>query len=90
MFHIPKWCLIGAVLIGCGGQPPAMTPIAPSSLSLDQWRQLPVQQKYAPETLQVLRSSDPKLADERAWARTMQEVVAPERVKDLPGDFQTH
>lgn len=81
--------LLAAPLSGCGSQRTAETPAAAEGpVSVEQWRELPVEEKYQPETLERLRASDPELEDERAWSRMMRDVVVPARMQDLPDDFQ--
>lgn len=76
------------LVAGCGGQPaPSPMPDAPTPLSVAQWRDLPVNEKYDEATFQRLRLHDPNLNDERTWQQFMMETVIPERTKDLPDDF---
>ena len=81
---------IAAVLSGCGGNHhtnPKSPPAAPTPLSVADWRTLPASEKYDESTFQRLKLHDPKLKDERNWARFMKETVIAERRRDLPGDF---
>ena len=56
-------------------------------LTVDEWRELPVQTKYDETTFDRLRLHDPNLKNERHWNRFMVETIIPERKKDLPDDL---
>lgn len=73
-------------LTGCGDnvKPPPPAP-ALTALSLEEWRQLPIDQKYDGATFDRLRMSDPRLQDERAWLTYMARHIIPERKQDIPG-----
>ena len=77
---------LGAI-IGCGQQPAASLSLADQPLSVEEWKSLEVAEKYAPETLDRLKASDPKLSDERHWDKFMIGVVVPERKKDIPTEY---
>jgi hypothetical protein len=83
-------CLLMACLAaGCssGSGPPSMPP-SPTPLTLAEWRELPVVEKYDDATFSRLKMNDDKLNSERAWNRFMVETIIPERKKDLPDDFK--
>lgn len=71
--------------IGCAGN---VTPPQPSSqppLTIEQWKNLPVEEKYDEAILQSLRDAAPNLRADRNWQRFLREVVLPERKRDIPG-----
>lgn len=79
--------VIGCGLAGCGGSVPQQTPrdLPPRApLSVEEWKQLPVSEKYDAASFERLRLHDPRLKSERAWDKFMAEVVVPERKKDIP------
>ena len=59
---------------------------ADEPLSIEVWNTMDVDTKYEFETLEHLRSSDPKLKSEAQWNRFMKEVVVPQRRIDIPTD----
>ncbi|WP_417744593.1 hypothetical protein [Rosistilla oblonga] len=78
-------CVLFAVLSGCGEeQPPAAPAGPPLPLSVEEWKQLPIEVKYDEATFDRLRDKDPKLQNDRNWHRFMKEVVVPERKLDIP------
>ncbi|MBI2478947.1 MAG: hypothetical protein HYV60_10035 [Planctomycetia bacterium] len=84
-------CLLSLLtLSGCDGEPSPRTvpgPLPP--LSLEEWKQLPEQEKYDEATFDRLREQDKSLQSERGWGKFMREVVVPERKKDgLPAPGQ--
>lgn len=71
--------------MGCGrepNKPRELEPLAP--LSVADWKQLPVEEKYEPETFERLKLKEPNLRSERGWRRFMITVVVPERKEDIP------
>ncbi len=79
-------CVVLAVLPGCGEeQPPAAPAGPPLPLSVEEWKQLPIEVKYDEATFDRLRDKDAKLQNDRNWHRFMKEVVVPERKLDIPG-----
>ncbi|MEQ8790305.1 MAG: hypothetical protein RIC55_28675 [Pirellulaceae bacterium] len=73
-------------VLGCFGTPTQevkeLEPKTP--LSVDEWKQLPVDVKYENDTFERLKLNDPKLKQDRAWEQFMRTVVVPERKKDIP------
>lgn len=56
-----------------------------NKLTLDQWREYKLPEKYEPEVLERLRLHDEKLKkSESAWKRYFREHVMPEMKKDFP------
>lgn len=81
--------LLGILLLifvtGCGVEvSPPQLPSELPALTLEQWKTLPVEEKYDDGTLQRLRAADEKLRSERAWQTFMKDVVMPERMIDIP------
>jgi hypothetical protein len=78
--------LMVSVCTGCGDR--SLPPSAPprlGALTIDQWKQLPIEEKYDEATFERLRQQDDKLQSDRAWNRFFRKVVIPERMKDIPG-----
>lgn len=59
-------------------------PPAPTPLSLDEWRKLPMAEKYDEAFLERVRMSKPELKSDRAWKAFMDKEILPERKKDIP------
>lgn len=78
---------LGTILLlaGCNGTEviPANPP-APTALTLDEWKMLPIPEKYDEATFERLRLSDPKLKSESVWRAFMKKEIMPERHKDIP------
>ena len=71
---------------GCGSEPSPVSPLPdPGPLTVEEWRQLPIEEKYDDGTFQRLKKHNPKLASRRLWDKFMREVVIPERKRDIPG-----
>lgn len=70
---------------GCESQPAAL-PVPPPAppITVDEWRLLDVDEKYAPETFERLQQSDPQLQTAEGWDQFMRDVVVPSRKVDLP------
>lgn len=64
--------------------PPALpTPLPP--LTVEEWKGLPIEEKYDDATFERLRDADKKLRTDRGWQKFMVDVVIPERKIDIPG-----
>jgi hypothetical protein len=74
--------VLGAV--GCGGSGSRAPEGAAAPLTVNDWKALPVDQKYAPETLERLKAGDPNLGTAEGWEAFQKNVVAPARKKDFP------
>lgn len=73
------------LLVGCKrDQTIPANPPTPSALSLDEWKKLPIPEKYDESAFERLRLADPKLKSERAWQAYMKKEIMPERNKDIP------
>ena len=73
-------------VMGCGGsrlppQPPTELP----QLTIEEWKTLPIEEKYDAATFERLREADESLSSDRAWNKFMMEVIIPERKIDIPG-----
>ena len=51
---------------------------------MTEWKQLPVEEKYQPESFERLKLNDPELRSDRAWHQFMLKLVVPEHKKDIP------
>ncbi len=78
--------LITVAAVGCGNEntPPLPMPKLPP-LTVQQWKSLPVEEKYDESTFERLREADKSIRSDRAWQRFMKVVVVPERIIDIPG-----
>jgi hypothetical protein len=70
---------------GCGKSDPAPT-AEEAPLTVEQWKELPVAEKYEPATFERLKAGDPKLADDRGWAKFTRETLLPAKKKDQPAN----
>lgn len=79
-------CLILALAVGCGGAPERtiVEASAPTPLSVEEWKTLPVQEKYDPATFERIPLADPKLKSPAAWTKFETDVIQPEFKKDHP------
>lgn len=72
---------------GCGSdhvKAPAPLP-PPTAISLDDWKKLPLEEKYDGATFERLKLNDPHLQHARNWAAFEQQYIIPERKQDIPG-----
>lgn len=73
---------------GCGDggnlKPPAPLP-PPTALTLEDWKKLPLDEKYDGATFERLKMNDPNLQHPRNWAAYEYQYIIPERKKDIPG-----
>ena len=77
--------LNASLVMGCGSSPPPPAPLAaPTALTLEEWKTLPVDLKYDGATFDRLRMNNPQLQNERAWQAYMNYYIIPERKKDIP------
>lgn len=68
---------------GCGNEPAAVTgPLPP--LTVEEWKLLPIEEKYDAGTFERLKDGDPDLKSPKAWDKFMREVIVPERKTDIP------
>jgi hypothetical protein len=76
--------LLGSILvIGCGAKHPPPAPTAP--LTIEEWKELPVDTKYEIGTLERLKEGTPKLQDDREWHQFARTVLVPAKKRELPG-----
>lgn len=82
-------CIVLTSLLACSENPqkPELPP-EPTALTVDQWKQLPISEKYDEATLDRLRMEAKNLQTGRAWKKFMNEVVMPEMKKDIPPPTQ--
>ncbi len=71
-------------VLGCGGGDVAENDGPPPQLTVEAWRELPIEEKYDEATFDRLKDADPQLKSPRAWDKFMREVVVPERKIDIP------
>jgi hypothetical protein len=69
-------------LAGCGSNSSSTKPPAP--LSVADWKAMPTDKKYTPETLERLKEGDPNLQTAEGWEAFQRTVVQPARKKDFP------
>jgi hypothetical protein len=75
------------LVVGCGEgtpKPPAPLP-PPTALTLEDWKKLPIEEKYDGATFERLKLNDPNLQHPRNWAAYEYQYIIPERKKDIPG-----
>lgn len=72
-------------LSGCGGSPQQTVIELPPKepLSVEEWKTLPVEEKYEHDAFERLRLSDSQLKSDAAWDAFMRDVIVPERKKDI-------
>ena len=78
--------VLGGVLfvLGCGGDVVDESNGPPPPLTVEAWKELPIQEKYDAATFERLKDADPKLKSPREWDKFMRGVVVPERKVDIP------
>lgn len=78
-------CLLLISLLACSEEKQKVSlPPEPTALTVEQWRELHVNEKYDEATLDRLRMEEKSLKSGRAWKKFMEEVVMPEMKKDIP------
>lgn len=83
--HVGLSLVLLTLATGCQkSQPTIVEPSAPSALSVEEWHQLPVEEKYDPSSFERLRLN-PQLKSEAAWQKFFKGTVVVERKKDIPG-----
>lgn len=73
--------------LGCGNSDnrPILDEIpAPTPLTVEEWKQLPIVEKYDELSLERLKLNDPKLKNPSAWNAFVKSQILPERKKDFP------
>lgn len=74
--------LVGVLtLVGCGRPAPAM----PGPLTVDEWKTLPVADKYTAETFERLKAGQPVLETPEGWKAFERTTLIQARKKDFPG-----
>jgi hypothetical protein len=75
--------VLASAVVGCGS-PPAPTP-EEAPLTVEQWKAMPVSEKYEVETFERLKAGSPKLQSQKEWDKFTREVILPAKKKDLAG-----
>jgi hypothetical protein len=76
--------LVGLLIgIGCGKTDPVAAPEV-SPLTVEQWKELPVQLKYEVDTFERLKAGNPKLQEPKEWEKFNRQVLLPAKKKDIP------
>jgi hypothetical protein len=72
------------VLAGCQGKTvPASIPDYPTGpITVAQWKELPKEIRYAPESLERLKEGVPTLRSDRGWDQFYKTVLGPARRAD--------
>ncbi|MDG1872469.1 MAG: hypothetical protein P8J27_01060 [Mariniblastus sp.] len=79
--------LLPCLLVGCGNVTTDSVNKQDQPLTIQEWKQLDVAEKYEPETFDRLKLNDPKLSQDKHWDQLMRRVVVPERRKDIPTPY---
>jgi hypothetical protein len=82
----PAGLLVWLVLGGFAGCGPSSSPPSPeeASLSVEQWKAMPPDQKYQIETFERLKAGNPKFRNQNEWDKFTREVILPAKKKDFP------
>lgn len=75
--------LIAALAIGCGGKSDAAKTVPTSPLTVAEWKTMPVEEKYVPETIERLKKADPNLETPEGWDAFNRSTLLPARKKDF-------
>lgn len=73
-----------ALALGCGSSQPSRSGPDAVPLTAKDWKSLPADQKYSPETLERLKAGDPSLETAEGWDDFQKKVIIPARKKDFP------
>ncbi len=65
-----------ASLAGCGKDPPPGS-LQQTPLTMDQWQQLPPEERYNIDSLERLKLGQPRLRDQRVWEQFTRKVLLP-------------
>ncbi|GIW81954.1 MAG: hypothetical protein KatS3mg105_3761 [Gemmatales bacterium] len=79
-----RWLFLFAALIAWGCQ--SGVPDAASqeqALSIGEWKSMPIDEKYTPETLERLKRSHPTLETPEGWKAFERSTLKPERKEDF-------
>jgi len=74
--------------IGCAGRSDTAKTAASSPLSAVEWKAMPVDKKYEPETIERLKKGDPALETPEGWEAFNRTTLLPSRKKDFPSGQQ--
>jgi len=75
--------IAGVTLAGCGETSVEVSP-PPKPLTVNEWKTMPLDKKYAGETLEQLKMGDPSLDTAEGWEKFQRTVVIPARRRDFP------
>jgi len=71
-------------IVGCAGKSDAAKVIPSSPLTVAEWKALPIDKKYEPETIERLKQADPALGTPEGWDAFQRTTLLPSRKKDFP------
>lgn len=71
---------VAVAAAGCGGRPAD----PPPALTVADWKTMPSDRKYTPETLERLKQGDPTLETPEGWEAFSRTTLAAARKKDFP------
>lgn len=74
--------LFALALAGCGTKSADAPETAP--LSVADWKAMPVEAKYSPDTLERLKEGNPTLQTPEGWTAFSRTTLAETRKKDFP------
>jgi hypothetical protein len=90
-FEVLFFLMLGFTVPGCGGRANGTTEaLATGPLTLEEWKALPVERKYEPETFERLKKADKQLQSSSGWDRFLKTVIIPHRQKEIPGPWGTY
>ena len=89
MKRIALLLLLSGLLMSFGCNSESATDITNKGqpITVEAWQKLDIAKKYQLDTLERLRLTYPKLAQEKDWDRFMREVVVPDRRNDIPTEY---
>ncbi len=68
--------LLLVLAMGCGSSQQVSNP-AEEPLSLNDWKNMPVAEKYKVTAFERLKTGNPRLQEPEAWDQLLEETVAP-------------
>jgi hypothetical protein len=79
--------LVLMTVIGCGKTDPVPS-AEEKPLTLEQWKTLPVQEKYEVDTFERLKQGEPKFREQREWDKFARDTLMPAKKRDFPGGYK--
>ncbi len=73
---------VSFALVGCGRAP--TKDLANEPLTVEDWKDMPVESKYEIGTFERLKLGEPKLQDDREWQLFARNVMLPAKKRELP------